>query len=146
MQREKYGSNLLVDDDAGKFTNGDGLGPLLEAAAPFTDAHALDIYAFTPGIHYMRNLYQLGGSKPFVIAEFGFQSKQSFVNTSLHLGGAGPLLPTQVERGAAWSNFVGKALALEFVIGYHHFQYMDQPDDFARARNTNYGAQHHTVS
>ena len=122
-----------------KFTNGDGLAPLIEAGAPFVDAHALDVYAFTPGVHYMRNLYERGGRKPFIIAEFGFQSRESFVNRSVHLGGAGPLLQTQAQRAAAWSNFVEKLLALEFVVGYHHFQYFDQPSNPANLRNTNYG-------
>eukprot|EP01048_Picozoa_sp_COSAG05_P011587 COSAG05_NODE_1101_length_5877_cov_9.449983_6_plen_682_part_01 len=122
-----------------KFTNGDGLGPLIAEAAPFVDAHAVDSYAFTPGVHYMRHLYQQGGKLPFVIAEFGFQSYQSFINSSIHMGGAGPLLPTQAVRGSAWSDFVRKAVSLEFVVGYHHFQYMDQPADPHKLRNTNYG-------
>ena len=122
-----------------KFTDGDGLAPLVEAAAPFVDAHALDVYTFTPGQYYMRHLYEKGGRKPFIIAEFGFQARESFVNRSVHMGGPGPLLQTQQQRGAAWSSFVEKLLALPFVVGYHHFQYTDQPSDPAKPRNTNYG-------
>eukprot|EP01043_Picozoa_sp_COSAG02_P051513 COSAG02_NODE_5431_length_4334_cov_6.607084_2_plen_1192_part_01 len=122
-----------------KFTNGDGLTPLIEASAPFVDAHALDVYAFTPGVHYMRHMYERGGRKPFIVAEFSFQARENFVNRSVHLGGAGPLLQTQAQRAAAWSNFVEKLLALEFVVGYHHFQYFDQPSNPANPRNTNYG-------
>lgn len=122
-----------------KFTDGDGLGPLVEAAAPFVDVHALDTYTFTPGVAYMRHLYERGGQKPFIIAEFSFQGRESFVNHLVHMGGAGPVLQTQKQRGAAWSSFVGKLLALDFVVGYHHFQYYDQPSNPAKPHNTNYG-------
>jgi hypothetical protein len=121
-----------------KFTDGDGLAPMVEAAAPFVDVHALDVYAFTPGVFYMRHLYEKGGHKPFIIAEFAFQARESFVQ-SAHMGGAGPLLQTQEDRGAAWSSFVGKLMGLEFVVGYHHFQYFDQPSDPTKLHNTNYG-------
>jgi hypothetical protein len=122
-----------------KFTDGDGLGTLINAAAPFVDVHALDIYTFTPGVAYMRHLYEHGGYKPFIVAEFSFQGRESFVDHLAHMGGAGPVLQTQKQRGAAWSSFVSKLLALDFVVGYHHFQYYDQPSDRAKAHNTNYG-------
>ena len=73
-----------------------------------------------------------------VAAEFAFQARESFVQ-SAHMGGAGPLLQTQEDRGAAWSSFVGKLMGLEFVVGYHHFQYFDQPSDPTKLHNTNYG-------
>jgi agarase len=110
-----------------KFMAVDGLAPLLSAAAPYVDAHALDIYAFTPGVHFMRSLYESGGGLPFTIAEFGFQSRKSNVNSSIHPAGAGPVMDNQLERAAACSNFVNKALQLEFVVGYHFYQYTDQP-------------------
>ena len=56
-----------------------GLAPLLAAAAPHVDAHALDIYAFTPGVHFTRGLYAAGGHRPFIVAEFSFQGTESFV-------------------------------------------------------------------
>ena len=117
-----------------KFMNVDGLAPLLAAAAPHVDAHALDVYAFTPGEHYMRGLFENGGRLPFIIAEFSFQSKQSFVKAK-HVRGAGPVLDSQRQRAVAVSAFIDKVMQMEFVVGYHFFQYMDQPD----TSSSNYG-------
>lgn len=101
-----------------KFMAVDGLAPILAVASPYVDAHALDVYAFTPGIHYLSELYAAAGSnKPFIIAEFGFQARENMGNGTAAMGGAGPVLNTQIERAAAWQDFVGKAISLPFVVG-----------------------------
>ena len=60
----------------------------VQAAAPYVDAHALDIYAFTPGVHFTQELYHAGGGLPFIVAEFSFQSRQSDVKHPAHQGKA----------------------------------------------------------
>jgi hypothetical protein len=124
-----------------KFMAVDHLGPVLAVSAPYVDAHALDIYAFSPGLHYLSALYA-ASRKPFIIAEYGFMARENMnPNKTGPMGGAGPVLDTQVQRGAAWQDFVNKALSLPFVVGLHHFQYMDQPwapDDHMKYK-TNYG-------
>lgn len=124
-----------------KFMSVSNLEPMVAAGGPYVDAHAIDIYAWTPGLSYLKALYSAGNMKPFVIAEFGFQARENLCNDGSGMGGAGPLVTTQAQRAAAWTDFVAKAVSLPFVVGFHHFQYTDQPwfpDDHIRYK-TNMG-------
>lgn len=47
---------------------------------------------------------------------------------------------TQVERANATHQFVSELISLDFVIGYHWFQYYDQPKEGRfDGENSNYG-------
>jgi hypothetical protein len=61
---------------------------------------------------------------PCLIGEFSFRSVDSGLpNTN----GAGPLVPTQAERAAAFRKYAITALQRPSVIGYHWFEHADQP-------------------
>lgn len=62
--------------------------------------------------------------KPLLIGEFSFRARDSFLpNTK----GSGPLLATQVDRAAAFAQYVRLALDEPSVVGYHWFTHVDEP-------------------
>jgi len=76
--------------------------------------------------------------RPCLIGEFSFRAADSGLpNTN----GAGPLVATQAERAAGFRDYVTAALQQRTVVGYHWFEYADQP---AAGRfdgeNSNFGA------
>lgn len=84
---------------------------------------ALDAYAAT--------------SKPCLIGEFSFRAADSGLpNTN----GAGPMVPTQPERAAAFRHYVTTALQRRTLVGYHWFEHADEPAEGRfDGENSNFG-------
>lgn len=108
--------------------------PVAEAAR-IADVVSVNIYARDPRPQ-VRRLYRLTG-KPILVTEFAFRAQDSGLpNTQ----GAGPKVPNQAARGAAYRQFVTALESLPEAIGYHWFEWADEP---AAGRfdgeNSNYG-------
>jgi hypothetical protein len=75
--------------------------------------------------------------KPCLIGEFSFRSADSGLpNTN----GAGPLVPTQVERAAAYRRYAAAALSQPAIVGCHWFEHADQPAEGRfDGENSNFG-------
>ena len=54
--------------------------------------------------------------------------------------GAGPLVPTQAERAAAYRRYVAVALSQPTIVGFHWFEHADQPAEGRfDGENSNFG-------
>jgi agarase len=75
--------------------------------------------------------------KPCLISEFSFRGEDSGLpNTH----GAGPRVATQTERARCFEHYVSAALRKPAVVGYHWFEFADQPAEGRfDGENSNYG-------
>lgn len=75
--------------------------------------------------------------KPCLISEFSFRGDDSGLpNTH----GAGPRVATQTERARCFEHYVSTALRKPGVVGYHWFEFADQPAEGRfDGENSNYG-------
>jgi hypothetical protein len=108
--------------------------PVLAAAAKYLDVISCNCYAKNPS----SSMFQyMGLGKPLLIGEFAFRGKDSGLpNTQ----GAGPLVATQEERAAAFEKYVRIAIGCPEIIGYHWFQWSDEPKEGRfDGENSNYG-------
>ena len=83
----------------------------------------------------LATLYQLSG-KPVLIGEWFYRVHR----TDGASGALPPLFPqveTHEEQGAAYHAYTEHMLSLPYVIGYHWFQWMDQPFEGRRAGGEN---------
>ncbi|MGE0093456.1 MAG: agarase [Alphaproteobacteria bacterium] len=86
-------------------------------------AAALDAYAAT--------------GKPCLIGEFSFRGDDSGLPNTR---GAGPRVATQAERAAGFRSYVATALRYPSCVGYHWFEYADQPAEGRfDGENSNFG-------
>jgi agarase len=110
--------------------------PVVEASGEFVDVVSFNTYAFEPPVKVLDELHQIT-RKPVMITEFSFKAMDSGLpNTK----GAGQPVPTQKDRADHFERFVRALTGLPYCVGYHWFQWSDQP---AQGRfdgeNSNYG-------
>jgi hypothetical protein len=108
----------------------------VEASGEFVDVVSFNTYAFEPPVKVLDELHQIT-RKPVMITEFSFKAMDSGLpNTK----GAGQPVPTQKDRADHFERFVRALTGLPYCVGYHWFQWSDQP---AQGRfdgeNSNYG-------
>ena len=104
----------------------DGFDSVLLGSRGFVDVHSIDVYGFTPGEDLLRHYYDLT-SVPWILAEsMGFRGVDNLSENPNTLG-AGPIVPDQPARARAWTVYAQKALALPFLVGLHHFTWVDEP-------------------
>jgi hypothetical protein len=104
-------------------------------AARFADVASINTYSFDPR-PLAERLYKLAG-KPVLITEFAFRAQDSGLpNTQ----GAGPKVPNQDARAQAYTDYVTRLESLPGAIGYHWFQWSDEPKEGRfDGENSNYG-------
>ncbi len=107
---------------------------VVEAAGRFCDVISLNCYDLdaSPVIAS----YAATG-RPCLIGEFSFRGADSGLpNTN----GAGPVVPNQTERAAAFRRYVTAALRQRCLVGYHWFEHADQPAEGRfDGENSNFG-------
>jgi len=107
---------------------------VVEAAARHCDVISINCYDVdaSPVIDAYRDT-----GKPCLVGEFSFRSADSGLpNTN----GAGPLVPTQAERAAAYRRYVTAALSKPAIVGLHWFEHADQPAEGRfDGENSNFG-------
>ncbi len=110
--------------------------PVVEAMAPFVDIVSFNGYSFEPPVKLLDELHQITG-KPILFTEFSFKAMDSGLPNTR---GAGQPVSTQKDRADLFERFVTALMQLPYCVGYHWFQYNDQP---AQGRfdgeNSNYG-------
>ncbi|GIX08058.1 MAG: hypothetical protein KatS3mg115_2461 [Candidatus Poribacteria bacterium] len=100
------------------------------------DVVSYNNYDFQPPVERLREVYRLTG-RPILLTEFSFKAKDSGLpNTK----GAGTPVETQKDRADHFERYVTTLMELPFVIGYHWFQYSDQPPEGRfDGENSNFG-------
>jgi hypothetical protein len=95
--------------------------PAIAAAARHVSVISFNCYTRDP--RWAIGKYAAFG-KPLLIGEFSFRARDSGLpNTK----GSGPLVATQVDRGAGFSQYVRLALDEPSLVGYHWFAHADEP-------------------
>ena len=108
--------------------------PVVAAAAKYVDVISFNCYRPDPRETISR---YAAYDKPLLIGEFAFRSEDSGLPNSR---GAGPKVKTQAERAAAFKNYVTLALQNPNLVGYHWFEYCDEPREGRfDSENSNYG-------
>jgi hypothetical protein len=108
--------------------------PVLRGAR-LADVVSVNIYDFDPR-PLVQDVFQIAG-KPVLITEFAFRATNSGLpNTK----GAGPKVPNQQARAKAFNDYVTQLESLPEAIGYHWFQWSDEPREGRfDGENSNYG-------
>ncbi|MBI4326892.1 MAG: beta-agarase [Chloroflexi bacterium] len=109
---------------------------VVEAMGEFVDVVSFNNYSFTAPVDPLRKL-QAATGKPVMLTEFSFKAKDSGLpNTK----GAGQAIATQQDRADHFDRYVTALAQLPFVVGFHWFQYSDQPvEGRFDGENSNYG-------
>ncbi|MCX8182927.1 MAG: beta-galactosidase [Crenarchaeota archaeon] len=109
---------------------------VLKGCIGHVDIISINNYGWDPPLEDLRAINRLTGL-PVMITEFSFKARDSGLPNTR---GAGTPLATQGDRAERFENYVSKILSEPYVVGYHWFQYSDQP---AQGRfdgeNSNFG-------
>ncbi len=110
--------------------------PVVELMGKFVDVVSFNWYGFEPPTKILSELHQITGN-PVMITEFSFKAMDSGLPNTR---GAGKPVSTQKDRADNFERFVKALMKLPYCVGYHWFQWSDQP---AQGRfdgeNSNYG-------
>jgi len=127
-----------------------GVSPsVVKSAGKWMDVVSINYYYMTPlqeilpplfgGVDFrgwMKKYYELSG-KPLLATEFSYRAVTSGLpNTK----GAPVTVFSQADRGRAYAYYAGRCQAAPYIIGYHWFNYMDEPRSGRfDGENSNYG-------
>lgn len=135
---KKYDPNHLL---LGVKFAGAPSAPVLQACGEYNDVISLDVYPTSsepvPSTSFMNQVYAYG-KKPLLLAEFAFRGNDSGLpNTK----GAGLVVPTQADRALGYKNYTTTLAKLPYVIGFHWFEWFDEPAEGRKldGENSNYG-------
>ncbi len=110
--------------------------PVIEGMTGHVDVVSFNNYDFEPPVVKLNEIYDITGV-PIMITEFSFKAMDSGLPNTR---GAGQPVQTQKDRADCFERYVTKLMKLPFVVGYHWFEYVDEP---AQGRfdgeNSNYG-------
>lgn len=108
--------------------------PVIRAAERHVDVIAFNCYDEDP-LPVIRRYEAF--NKPVMLGEFSFRGRDSGLpNTK----GAGPVVDTQEDRATRFEAFVRSGLQSPILVGYHWFQWSDQPEEGRfDGENSNYG-------
>jgi len=109
---------------------------VLEVARKYLDVISINIYTTHPPLEALEYVYNVT-RRPIMITEFSFKAVDSGLpNTK----GAGEPTETQLSRAYLTAKYALKIIELPYVIGYHWFQYTDQPKEGRfDGENSNFG-------
>lgn len=111
--------------------------PVLRGLAPHYEVFSYQSYSPSAPIEALQRITKATG-KPAMVTEFSFKAMDSGLpNTK----GAAKPVATQKERADGFARYVEALAALPNCVGYHWFQYRDQPKEGRRldGENSNYG-------
>ncbi len=116
--------------------------PLSRGLGPFFDVLSLDIYEYRAPLYKLGEMNRLTG-KPTLITEFSFKAMDSGNPNTV---GAGESVMTQQDRADLFGAYVEDLASLTHCVGYHWFEYRDEPKQSSGsspggfgAENSNYG-------
>ena len=111
--------------------------PVLRGVAKYFDVISYNTYSPTTPVERMNQIANITG-KPTMVTEFSFKAMDSGLpNTK----GAAKPVATQQERAEGFTRFVQGLATMPHCVGFHWFQYRDQPKEGRRldGENSNYG-------
>jgi len=108
--------------------------PVVAAATKHVAVVSFNAYGKDP--RWLIGQYSAFG-KPLLIGEFSFRGRDSGLPNKK---GSGPLVATQIDRAIGFEQYVFFALDQPDVVGYHWFQYVDEPrEGRPDGEDSNYG-------
>ncbi len=109
---------------------------VLGAMRDYVEVASCNDYSSSPPVDRVRSIARITG-RPVIITEFSFRGADSGLPNTV---GGGEIVPTQAERAERFSRYVRELANLRDCVGYHWFQYSDQPADGRfDGQNNNYG-------
>jgi hypothetical protein len=117
---------------------------ILAQIVKYIDVIDLHDYGDSPNLNYYDTVYAETGI-PIYIGEFSFTAADSQLVNSIGARGTIPYT-TQAERAAAFMRFVMLIMERPYIIGYHWWQFVDEPTTgrWPDGENSNYGIVHLT--
>ncbi len=109
----------------------------IRAVGQYFDVISYHSYNHMPPVDHLELITRLTG-KPILLSEFSFKAMDSGLpNTK----GAARPVATQEDRAKGFASYVQALAALPGCVGYHWFQFRDQPKEGRRldGENSNYG-------
>lgn len=110
---------------------------VMRGVAPFFDVISFHSYSPQAPLDRLKLIHEITG-KPTMITEFSFKAMDSGLpNTK----GAAKPVATQADRAAGFTAYVEALAALPSCVGFHWFEYRDEPREGRRldGENSNYG-------
>ena len=109
----------------------------MQAVGPYFDVISYHSYNSMPPVDRLERITRLAG-KPVLLSEFSFKAMDSGLHNTK---GAAKPVATQEDRAKGFASYVEALAALPGCVGYHWFQYRDQPKEGRRldGENSNYG-------
>jgi hypothetical protein len=116
--------------------------PVIKAHIPYVDVIDLHSYADKPPIEFINHIWNLT-HKPIMLGEFSFTAVDSNMPNTVGARAGNPFA-TQSQRTAAYLGYVKPLLSLPFVVGYHWWQWADEPSSgrWWDGEDSNYGLVH----
>lgn len=134
----KYDPNHLI---LGVRIAGSAPAPVLRACAKHCDVFSLNYYMKSGHIdsQYLRSIYAVV-QKPILLTEFSYRAMENR-SGDRNEKGADVTVATQKDRAACATSYITELISEPYVIGYHWFQYFDQPASGRSfdGENSNYG-------
>ena len=96
--------------------------PVARAMGPWVDIASMNQYRTLPGAELGK--LHAWTERPVLVTEFSFKAIDAGVPSDTS---AGLALATQEERAVALGRYLDALVRLPFIVGYHWFQYSDQP-------------------
>ncbi len=110
---------------------------VMRGVGPWFDVISFHSYSPAAPLDQLERIHELTG-KPTMITEFSFKAMDSGLpNTK----GAAKPVATQADRAAGFTAYVEALAALPSCVGFHWFEYRDEPREGRRldGENSNYG-------
>jgi agarase len=89
----------------------------------YSNPHSEDLRSLRNALVSLERIHNVTGL-PIMVSEFNFRAMDSGLPNTRPPGGA---VETQLERAKAYEEYVETIIRQPFVVGYHWFQYPDQP-------------------
>ncbi len=120
----KYDPNHLLLGDrwlTTPFHNEKFRSVMAEVEGKYVDVISINHYSYKLQPDLLEDVYKKSGGKPILISEFGYSTTEQ---------GLESLLPNaamnQTQRGLRYRNYVEGAASLDYIVGAHVFNYVDQ--------------------
>ncbi|CAM4140072.1 chitobiase/beta-hexosaminidase C-terminal domain-containing protein [Paenibacillus alkaliterrae] len=120
----KYDPNHLLLGDrwiTTPFHNEKFRSVMAEVEGKYVDVISINYYSYKLETDLLEDVYTKSGGKPILLSEFGYGTAEQ---------GLKPLLPNaavnQFQRGMRYRNYVEGAASLDYIVGAHVFNYVDQ--------------------
>ena len=110
---------------------------VMRAVGPYFDVISFHSYSAEAPVERLRQITQITG-KPSMVTEFSFKAMDSGLpNTK----GAAKPVATQQDRADGFARYVEALASLPNCVGFHWFEYRDEPKEGRRldGENSNYG-------